>query len=362
MRPLNTEKVLNELLADSNKICFIYDLDSQAIRFLNSSFYALFGSEAKHLAEEPVRLLDFIHPDDREMIRTRCEELVNGLRIEKMEFRIMSSDESVRHIVLFPKLVTEEQGERYLAGLAEDVTLENENAETLHRFAAKKNSILEILSHDLAGSLGIIQSLAGLLAETVQDFKNDEVNNMIRIIQRSSANSIQMIRDFVQQEFLASAKSGLVKKRVDLIVKLREVIDQYDDEEDKIRKHISLEISSKPVFVYLDENKFMQVINNLLSNSIKFTPDGGKINVQVEEKEATVLIIVKDTGIGIPLKYHDELFEKFTRARREGLKGEPSTGLGMSIIKTIVEWHQGKIWFESTPGVGSTFYIEIPKE
>ena len=91
----------------------------------------------------------------------------------------------------------------------------------------------------------------------------------------------------------------------------------------------------------------MQVINNLISNSIKFTPDGGEITVSLEEKENTVLITVADTGIGIPEKYHDTLFDKFTRARRPGIKGEPSVGLGMSIIKTIVEWHQGTIWFES---------------
>ena len=67
-----------------------------------------------------------------------------------------------------------------------------------------------------------------------------------------------------------------------------------------------------------------------------------------------------DTGVGIPEKFHEKLFEKFSTARRTGLKGEPSVGLGMSIIKTIIEWHEGKIWFESQQNKGTTFYIEIP--
>ena len=106
----------------------------------------------------------------------------------------------------------------------------------------------------------------------------------------------------------------------------------------------------------------MQVINNLISNSIKFTHDGGIISVSIEDKQDTVLFTVADNGIGIPAKYHDKLFDKFTKARREGLKGEPSTGLGMSIIKTIVEWNDGKIWFDSKENEGTTFYIELPKE
>jgi two-component system sensor histidine kinase VicK len=113
--------------------------------------------------------------------------------------------------------------------------------------------------------------------------------------------------------------------------------------------------------MYLDDNKFMQVINNLISNAIKFTPDGGEITVALEEKEESVLIKVADTGIGFLEKYHATLFEKFTQTRRTGIKGEPSVGLGMSIVKTIVEWHQGKIWFESQEDKGTTFYIELPK-
>ncbi|MCC9136654.1 sensor histidine kinase [Pontibacter silvestris] len=105
----------------------------------------------------------------------------------------------------------------------------------------------------------------------------------------------------------------------------------------------------------------MQAINNLLSNAIKFTPDGGEITLALEEKEETVLFKISDTGIGIPEKYHATLFDKFTRARRLGIKDEPSVGLGMSIIKTIVEWHQGQIWFESQEDKGTTSYIEVPK-
>ncbi len=104
----------------------------------------------------------------------------------------------------------------------------------------------------------------------------------------------------------------------------------------------------------------MQVINNLISNALKFTPDGGSITISISEKDGIILISVADTGVGIPQKFHATLFDKFPESRRTGLKGEPSVGLGMSIIKTIVEWHHGEIWFESEENKGSTFYIRLP--
>lgn len=127
-------------------------------------------------------------------------------------------------------------------------------------------------------------------------------------------------------------------------------------------KTFSFVTSCDKVYVSLDDTKFMQVVNNLISNAIKFTPDGGKITLALEEQDESLLVRVEDTGVGIPQKYHATLFDKFTNARRPGIKGEPSVGLGMSIIKTIVEWHQGKIWFESEENKGTRFFVQIPKQ
>lgn len=122
---------------------------------------------------------------------------------------------------------------------------------------------------------------------------------------------------------------------------IKEFIEEYQQTQKLIHKTIRYLPSTESLD--LDDNKFMQVINNLLSNAIKFTPDGGERTVVLEEKETTVLIQVKDTGIGIPGLFHATLFDKFTRARRAGLKGEPSVGLGMSIIKPL--WNGTKAIF-----------------
>ena len=114
--------------------------------------------------------------------------------------------------------------------------------------------------------------------------------------------------------------------------------------------------------MYLDVMKFMQAFNNLISNAIKFTHDQGTIKVTIEDQVSKVLFTVADNGIGIPENLQPALFDKFTSSRREGIKGEKSIGLGMSIIQKIVELHQGRVWFESQEGQGATFYMEVPKE
>lgn len=108
--------------------------------------------------------------------------------------------------------------------------------------------------------------------------------------------------------------------------------------------------------------KFLQIINNLVSNAIKFTRENGQITVQLEKLEKTALITVADNGIGIPKSLHPILFNKYTKAGRKGVDGEESFGLGMWIVKSLTEAHKGRVWFESEEGKGSKFYVEIPQQ
>lgn len=170
-----------------------------------------------------------------------------------------------------------------------------------------------------------------------------------------------MIQEFVKQEFLESAQAALIKRRTDLVEIFRIATDEYVNSGTELKQDIRFNHTDQTLFLSIDETKFMQVIHNLVSNSMKFTPDGGTITIGLEEKENSVLITVQDTGIGIPEKYHTDLFDQFSPARRTGLRGEPTMGLGMFVIKTIVEWHEGKIRFDSRVGEGTTFYIEMPK-
>ncbi|WP_347158973.1 PAS domain-containing sensor histidine kinase [Pontibacter chitinilyticus] len=355
-------EIFKHLLDQTNKVLFSYELESRRIVSLNSAFDQIWKIPGENVLADSAVIFDTIHVDDKEYLAKEYAELLNGIPKRDLEFRIVLPDKVVKWICMTPQLITDRDGKQFIAGIAEDITAAKDNIGNLQKFAAKKNSILEILSHDLAGPIANIQSLSNLLSEKVEAYENADLSNLVDIIQASSKNSLQLIRDFVNQEFLESSNTSLIKRRVNLVEKVQEVIEQYKDGKQILKKDIRFNTSTKAIYTSIDQNKFMQVINNLISNSIKFTRDDGIIEVDLQDQGNTVLVIVEDNGIGIPKKYHKELFDKFTKARREGLKGEPTIGLGMSIIKTIVEWHNGQVWFESEENQGATFYIEIPKD
>ena len=126
-------------------------------------------------------------------------------------------------------------------------------------------------------------------------------------------------------------------------------------------KGIALALALPPdaLQVSLHPEKFGRVLDNLLNNALKFTPTGGTITVGVRQYEGKVRLTVQDTGIGIPGKLHNNLFDKFNPTRRAGLQGEITTGLGLFIAKQIVELHGGHIWLESREREGTTFFIEL---
>jgi len=114
--------------------------------------------------------------------------------------------------------------------------------------------------------------------------------------------------------------------------------------------------------VNTDEVKLLQIVNNLASNAVKFTRKEDEVRFSIRETERSVLISVIDTGIGIPDTLQPFIFEKYGMARRTGLNGEKSTGMGLSVCRLLTELIGGQLSFESEEGKGTTFFLELPKD
>ena len=351
--------ILLQLSEKTEQVVFAFDLTTQQFTFLNPAFEKLWRKRRTSVLNNPDVLLSTIHPEDRPLVLQNYHDLLAGNLIGNLEFRIQFRNHTERWVCLMPQVMEDHQ----VIGYAQDITASKRYQEVLKKFSDKKNSILNILSHDLAGPLANIQTLSKILETDVKQADNwEHIQQVIRLIEKSSKQGMQLIQDFIRQEFLESAAVDLIFTRVDLVARVKECMDEYQVSSQLTRQTFRFITDHEPIYVKLDDSKFMQAINNLMSNALKFTPDGGEITVTLAEKPETVLISIADNGIGIPKEYHSTLFDKFTRARRPGLQGEPSVGLGMSIIKTIVEWHHGQIWFDSQENQGTTFYIEIPKD
>lgn len=345
------------LTAHSKLLFFSYSITSGRFVYLNPAFQDFF--DLKDSEADYTLLFAMVHGEDQTYVEAKVLDCLRDKAASKLEFRVVRGGH--QRWLRMNCYVHQERDETFLVGHAEDITALREHNDNLNEHNSKKNSILNILAHDLAGPIGNIANLSVLLGKETAALDNPKVHQYLDIVKKITDSSLHLIRDFLNQEFLETQGVKLVKRRVELVSRMRGLMEEYRPHQGDLRLQFSCRSNQETVYADIDEDKLLQAISNLISNSMKFTPDGGTISIDIEEKGENVLISVADTGVGIPEKFHAGLFDKFSEARRTGLKGEPSTGLGMSIIKTIVEWHQGKIWFESEENKGTTFYIEIPR-
>jgi two-component system, OmpR family, sensor histidine kinase VicK len=368
--PNSDAAVLAQVAAMANQVYFIYEISKHKIRYLNAAVELLCQFPRETLMEDPVKLFSMVHPDDQTLLEEQYQALLTGIEqnrsskeeqagaINSLEFRLRMPDDSMKWICLTAYLIRKGR-QSLISGYAEDITERKEYLEATLKFNAKKNAILEILSHDLAAPFATIQGMSNLVEQKLK--KGESIDEFITYIKQSARKGSDLIRDFVDAEFLESSHVVLHKERTDLVGIFRTTLEDYQRGGELIAKQFILSSTSPSVYLVLDSLKFLQVINNLISNAIKFTQDDGTIEVRIEDKEKSVQFYVADNGIGIPQELQPMVFDKFSKARRPGIRGEKSTGLGMSIIKTIIELHQGKIWFTSEKGKGTTFYVELPK-
>ncbi|QNE40055.1 PAS domain-containing protein [Hymenobacter sp. NBH84] len=359
---INPSAFLQTMVEEMPHFFFIYQVNTKQVVYATPACEQLLGVGPAQATEQLPELLSRLHPDDQPYL-ARCWNLwVRGHLHDELEFRVRRTEvpDQWMSLVLSPHQQRLADGEVLIGGFLRDVTTERDNLENANRFNAKKNATLEILSHDLAGPLALVQQISAAMQAQVLPLGNAKLTEALSIMQTICHDSVNLIRDFVDNEFMTSANVELKLDRVDLVWRVNLTMEEYQRAAAQLNKQFLFLPASAPIYVNLDENKFLQVLNNLLSNSIKFTHEGGHITVRIEQQPGQVLLTVQDDGIGIAPELQPGLFERFTKARRPGLRGEKTTGLGMSIIKTIVELHRGQIWLESAENQGTTFYITLP--
>lgn len=337
-----------------NNIHFVYNNNSRQFIFLHSTIdWIMSGSTTRGIET----LLARIEPEDVLYLQDIFTNVISGSFNGKITLKLRGNA-GLRWLHITP-LSGEYQGEKIIFGAVSEVTDEIMNIQSITKFTDKKNSILHMLGHDLRGPLNIARSLVKTVSREIRNPVLLEKTGYIATILQQS---IDMISDLVRREFLETTSAELIRKRVDIVRLVADYIEECKRSEVLAGISFGLTSSASKIFVRLDDAKFMQIVNNLISNSLKFTPAGGAIQISIEEQAENVLFKFSDNGIGIPEALLPEIFEKFTPARRPGLQGEPTLGLGLSIVKTIVGWHQGRIICESKEGIGTTFLISFPKD
>ena len=217
--------------------------------------------------------------------------------------------------------------------------------------------LIRVVAHDLRNPIGAISSIAGMKAGDVATADKDK--EWIRLIDTSGKRCLQLITELLETDF-SIREETLHKEPVDANALLQQTVLLLTYRAREKRQRLIATDSSLPV-IQADREKIARVLDNLVVNAIKFSPQDATIELRAETRPKELVVSVHDTGIGIPRNMASLLFEPFVNSvRRKGTAGEQSFGLGLYICRQIVEAHGGRIWFESESGKGSVFFISLP--
>jgi CheY-like chemotaxis protein len=222
-----------------------------------------------------------------------------------------------------------------------------------------KDEFLAMVSHELRTPLNAILGWADMLQSgTLQDARRDRA---IHAIHSNAQRQAQLIGELLDVSRIMSGKLLLGRTAVDLQNAVRTAIEVVQASADAKGIHIAVDADPSVGPFYADATRLQQILWNLLSNAIKFTPDGGAVHVRVWRADGGVELIVTDTGQGIPAAFLPSVFEPFQQADRSTARQHGGLGLGLSIVRHLVEAHGGTITVESAgEGQGSTFILRLP--
>ncbi len=235
--------------------------------------------------------------------------------------------------------------------------IEKQN-EKLLQLNEEKNQFMGIAAHDLRNPLSSIIGITDLLETTIKD--DQENKTYIDIIRQSSDRMLNMINNFLDVNLI---ENGLSEKNLELeniSELLQEIANAYKNKADSKGIHLEINLLKENITVLLNKGNFRSIIDNLLSNALKFSEKGSTVTLSVNLRNEHVEICVKDTGLGIDEADQKKLFKRFSRLSNKPTGNESSTGLGLYIVKNLTESMNGTISCESKVGKGTVFIITFP--
>jgi PAS domain S-box-containing protein len=339
----------------------------------NASLCQILGYAEPELLE--LRFQDLTHPDDLEASNEWVRGLIAGdFRSFSHEKRYVRKNGTIVWATLSVSLVRD-AGELplYFVAQIEDIDdrklveaetarlleLEREHVERLRALDLLKDEFVASVSHELRTPMTSIKGYLELLLDGDAGDLNQEQRGHLATINRNSDRLHRLVGDLL---FVAQADAGrieLILGDVDLGTLAHESVESVRPS--AVAKGIQLELSADELPpIRADGARLAQLFDNLVSNAVKFTPEGGNVTVSLTRDDGRAVLAVRDNGIGIPAAEQEQLFGRFFRARGAIDREIQGTGLGLSIARTIAERHGGRIDFESVEAVGTTFRVELP--
>jgi two-component system, sensor histidine kinase and response regulator len=233
--------------------------------------------------------------------------------------------------------------------------------ERLREMNEEKNEFMGIAAHDLRNPLSAIQGYAEMIIEDAQSLAHRDLEGNGQRIREAAKRMTEMVQNFLDANRIERGELKLNMAISDLSSLLQSVLETQSPPATAKGQMIQLELPPTPTLALADVSITLQVFENLVSNAVKYSPPGKKIFVRLKAEAGVVRFEVEDQGPGLSKEDQKKLFGKFARLSAKPTGGEHSTGLGLSIVKRLVEAMNGKVWCESELGIGAKFIVTIPQ-
>ncbi|MCT6877339.1 MAG: cell wall metabolism sensor histidine kinase WalK, partial [Lactobacillus apis] len=241
-----------------------------------------------------------------------------------------------------------------------DITEQQKNENSQKQFVSN-------VSHELRTPLTSLHAYIETLNEGA--WKDPDIApQFLQVTQEETERMIRMINELLSLSRMDRGVSKIDVEWVNFNDFVAHILDRFDmivktdAKEGKKKYTIKRKLGSQALWVEIDTDKFAQVIDNIMNNAIKYSPDGGVITVKLRQEQQKIVLSISDQGLGIPREDLGKIFDRFYRVDKARSREQGGTGLGLAIAKEIVNEHHGKIWANSSEGKGSTFYISLPYE
>jgi PAS domain S-box-containing protein len=305
--------------------------------------------------EEFIRRIDLLLKTKKNVIGEELE-LKDG-RFFKRDFVPVDIGNGQIEVLWYYRDITKRKlAEKRLTEANIELKHAKEKAEESDRL---KSAFLANMSHEIRTPMNAIIGFASFLKN--RDKSREDIDLYANIISSSGAHLLNLINDIIDISKIDAGKISVAPEPANITLLMREVYSFFESELTINQKQEVRLITKFPpvnIFANTDVTRLRQILFNLLSNAVKFTSEG-TIEFGFQEQNEKLLFFVKDTGIGIPEKFHDQIFNRFTQAAATTEKLYGGTGLGLAIVKACVETLGGKIWLQSQEGKGTTFYFTI---
>jgi PAS domain S-box-containing protein len=306
---------------------------------------------------------DLTHPDDLEADLAQGRRLLAGeilsYRIEK---RYLHEGGSIVWGDLSVSLVRDAEGRpKYVVGVVVDITERKQVEEALKEADRRKDQFLFMLAHELRNPLAPIQNALHVLQQlgapdpTVQQYQE--------MIERQVKHLTRLVNDLLEVNRAIRGRIELRRERLDLARLVRTAAADHRNAFDRAGLALDVAVPELPVWIMGDPTRLTQVLDNLLQNGLKFTERGGRVRVGLAVRCGEVEVVTRDTGVGIEPDVLPHIFEAFTQADRSLDRSRGGLGLGLSLVKRLVDLHGGEVRASSAgPGRGAEFLIRLPVE